>query len=102
MNELDEMKKAFDNLTNTALQMNEIIKKLTKDNEKLKDLCDKYEKEHQTTFNEWLDDRKKLKEFENWLDLAIEIYNNVDLKTLQLVKNKLQELKGGDNNGNNL
>lgn len=31
---------------------------------------------------------------EKWLDLAIEVFNNVDIKTLELVKRKLQELKG--------
>ena len=36
-------------------------------------------------------------EFENWLNVAIEIYNNVDLETLILVKNKLQELKSDKN-----
>lgn len=33
-------------------------------------------------------------ELENWLNLAIEVFNNVDVKTLELVKRKLQELKG--------
>lgn len=97
MKELDEMKKAFDNVTNSAMQMNEIIKKLTKDNEKLKELCDKYENEHQTVFKEWLEDKQKMLEFENWLNVAIEIYNNVDLETLILVKNKLQELRSDNN-----
>ena len=31
---------------------------------------------------------------EKWLDLAIEVFNNVDIETLELVKRKLQELKG--------
>lgn len=31
---------------------------------------------------------------EKWLDLAIEVFNNVDIKTLELVKRKLRELKG--------
>ena len=35
---------------------------------------------------------------DKFIDLALEIYNNVDLKTLELVKNKLQELKGSESN----
>ena len=34
---------------------------------------------------------------DKWLDLAIEVFNNVDIKTLELVKRKLQELKGDKN-----
>lgn len=37
-----------------------------------------------------------INEFDNWLDLALEVFNNVDVKTLELVKRKLQELKGSD------
>lgn len=39
-----------------------------------------------------------INEFDNWLDLALEVFNNVDVKTLELVKRKLQELKGSDSN----
>lgn len=37
------------------------IKKAEEDNKQLKELCDKYEEEHNTTFQEWL---KELKEGE--------------------------------------
>lgn len=37
-----------------------------------------------------------INEFDNWLDLALEVFNNVDVKTLELIKRKLQELKGSD------
>ncbi len=36
-------------------------------------------------------------DLEKWLDLAIEVFNNVDIETLELVKRKLQELKGDNN-----
>ena len=35
-----------------------------------------------------------INKFDKWLDLAIEIFDNVDVETLELVKRKLQELKG--------
>ena len=37
-----------------------------------------------------------INELEKFIDLALEIYNNVDIKTLMLVKDKIKELRGSD------
>lgn len=42
---------------------------LQKENKKLKELCDKYEEEHKTTFIEWQKDINILKEIKQWLEV---------------------------------
>jgi hypothetical protein len=39
-----------------------------------------------------------INEFDKWLDLALEVFDNIDVKTLMQVKRKLQELKGDSSN----
>ena len=64
--------------------------KLKKENKKLKELCDKYEEEHKTTFEEWKKDINIIDELEKWLNDRSEFTN------IGEVYNKLNELKGDD------
>ena len=56
----DKMKELEDNLYSANQVVNELLD-VKEENERLKELCDKYEEEHNTTFQEWL---KELKEGE--------------------------------------
>lgn len=40
-----------------------------------------------------------LDELEKFIDLALEIYNNVDIQTLNMIKNKIKDLKEEKNLG---
>ena len=37
-----------------------------------------------------------INELESFINMALEIYDNVDLPTLRMVKDKIKELKGSD------
>ena len=72
--------------------VNEYIEKLEKENKQLKDLCNKYEEEHKTTFETWLKEINILTELEEWLNT----YKSVgyeDIGTFQVILDKIQELK---------
>ncbi len=68
--------------------------------EKLKDLCDKYEEEHKTTFEEWKKAINIINELEGYLDLKrksyIEGFKWSGLEIIDQTKDFLQELKGSD------
>lgn len=64
------------------------IERLEEDNKQLKDLCDKYEEEHKTTFEEWKKDIKANKK-------AIE-YIEIGLANEEEAEELLNILKGSD------
>lgn len=69
------------------------INELQEENKKLKELCDKYEEEHKTTFEEWKKDINIIDELEKYL---IEMSDRSwdDNGAYDDVLNKLNELKG--------
>ena len=73
------------------------IERLEEDNKQLKDLCDKYEEEHSTTFEEWKKDIKIIDELEKWLIDNIEYgdddYYDMKAMGVESALNKLKELK---------
>ena len=66
------------------------------ENKKLKDLCDKYEEEHNTTFIEWQKDINIIDELEKYLKKQMEYYKlDTDYYVeYKLTLDKLNELKG--------
>lgn len=64
--------------------------------ERLKDLCNKYEEEHKTTFEEWKKAINIINELEKWLDKKEKLTFNSWNKGIHEVQRKLQELKGRD------
>lgn len=69
---------------------------LQKENKKLKELCDKYEEEHKTTFEEWKKDINIIDELEKYLKKQMEYYKlDTDYYVeYKLILNKLNELRG--------
>ena len=69
---------------------------LQKENKKLKDLCDKYEEEHNTTFIEWQKDINIIDELEKYLKKQMEYYKlDTDYYVeYKLTLDKLNELRG--------
>lgn len=53
----DKMKELEDNLYSATQVVNELLD-VKEENERLKELCDKYEEEHNTTFQKWLKELK--------------------------------------------
>ena len=53
----DKMKELEDNLYSANQAVNELLD-VKEENERLKELCDKYEEEHNTTFQKWLKELK--------------------------------------------
>ena len=72
------------------------IERLEEDNKQLKDLCDKYEEEHNTTFIEWQKDINIIDELEKYLKKQMEYYKlDTDYYVeYKLTLDKLNELKG--------
>ena len=68
----------------------ELLKKLEQENKQLKDLCNKYEEEHKTTFEIWVKGQKVLTELEEWLEMMEE---KETIGTYSMVQDKIQELK---------
>ena len=70
---------------------------LQKENKKLKELCNKYEEEHKTTFEEWKKDINIIDELEKWLIDNIEYgdddYYDMKAMGVESALNKLKELK---------
>lgn len=63
-----------------AGKQNELLLKyitnLQQENKQLKELCDKYEEEHKTTFETWLKGQKVLNELQEWLKEEQERYRD--------------------------
>ena len=57
------------------------IKLLKEENKKLKELCDKYEEEHNNEFQCWKRDRKELLDKRNRINKAIEYINVIKNNT---------------------
>ena len=85
------------------LMKKEIIddnKRLREENKKLKALCDKYEEEHKTVFEEWKKTIGIIDKFDKWLlGEQMMFYKGTDGETLIRYReavNKWLELKGVD------
>ncbi len=76
---------------------NRKLKEKDKEIEQLKDLCNKYEEEHKTTFEEWKKDINIIDELEKWLIDNIEYgdddYYDMKAMGVESALNKLKELK---------
>ena len=66
---------------------------LQKDNKQLKDLCDKYEEEHSTTFEEWKKDIKANKKAIEYIEQIIDFVAE-DKREIERDKYILKLLKG--------
>lgn len=75
-----------------------VIKNQFEENEKLKELCNKYEEEHNTTFEEWKKDINIINELEKMLEQTIE--NSAVQPHIEMAEYTLKELKElkGENN----
>ena len=75
---------------------NRKLKEKDKEIEQLKELCDKYEEEHNTTFIEWQKDINIIDELEKYLKKQMEYYKlDTDYYVeYKLTLDKLNELKG--------
>ena len=79
------------------------ITNLQEENERLKELCDKYEEEHKTTFKIWKKDLKnfeheKNRELKARIEKAIEYIGNGNLGIPRKTRDKfIKILKGKDN-----
>ena len=67
--------------------------------ERLKDLCNKYEEEHKTTFEEWKKSINIIKEVREYIEKASDNeYSYGDYEIHYEVKKELLEILGGENN----
>ena len=69
------------------------VKLLQKENKKLKELCDKYEEEHKTTFEEWKKDIKANKKAIEYIEQIIDFVAE-DKREIERDKYILKLLKG--------
>lgn len=65
--------------------------KLEQENKQLKELTDKYEEEHKTTFETWLKEINILTELEKWLKYQFE--HTLQQNNYHSVLDEIQELK---------
>ena len=61
------------------------------------DAITEYEKQLQKKDNEIERLNNIINELESFIKMALEIYDNVDLPTLRMIKDKIKELKENDN-----
>lgn len=89
------LEELHDFLIEQNMKYQDKIADLEQENKQLKELTDKYEEEHKTTFETWLKEINILNELEEWLNLEITIHNEDDtIDTLySCVLDKIQELK---------
>ena len=76
---VDEMMKVSETNPDVMLYMQSLMEnyeKLEKENQQLKELCNKYEEEHKKEFNIWLQGQKVLKDLEEWLKEEQERYRD--------------------------
>lgn len=78
-------------------------KELKQEKERLKELCDKYEEEHKTTFEEWKKTINIISELEKRLEVAIEdnkkeysLKSQMAVFVLRDTLELIEELKGSD------
>ena len=95
---------------NSIKEMNKRLDEREQEIERLKELCDKYEEEHKTTFEEWKKTINIIKRLEEFIEKETEIYTleltekNTNALSYSLpikavykeIYNVLQELKGSD------
>ena len=83
-------------ITHREIQiLSDYITNLQEENEQLKELCDKYEEEHKTTFEEWKKDINIIDELEKYLKKQMEYYKlDTDYYVeYKLTLDKLNELR---------
>ena len=67
------------------------------ENERLKELCDKYEEEHKTTFKEWQDTIKRIDKATEYIKSGKTFDNENTRKAVEYLQNNLLDiLKGSD------
>ena len=71
------------------------FEELLEENKQLKELCNKYEEEHKTTFETWINQKKILIELELWLSQEqLDRADNIGIYALyEKVIRKVSELK---------
>lgn len=76
-------------------QLEKRVGELLDENERLKDLCDKYEEEHRTTFEEWKKTINIINDLEEWLydNTDYEEYDRVEKDTFNYVIKKIEQLR---------
>ena len=81
----------FDKITQVLCNT---IKDLQKDSEELKELCNKYEEEHNTTFKEWQKDIQANKEAIEYIRIQQTIFKDYDIVIENQLKNISNILEG--------
>lgn len=76
------------------------FKAVERDNRQLKELCDRYEEEHNKEFKIWLQEQKVLAELEEWLKNKIDNFGDGvrdtilhEQMTISIIYDYIQELK---------
>ena len=94
-NALDEILKLKDKYDKDIEYLGKIADDYRDKNKELKSLCDKYEEEHNTIFQEWQKDINIINELEKYLkEQNDEHYSWHYREWIKQVLNKLNELKG--------
>ena len=73
-------------LINILISSRETIQKRNKEIVRLKELCDKYEEEHKTTFEEWKKTINIKKEVREYIEKASYLQGNKILEEKELLK----------------
>lgn len=99
----DNSFECFDTLPKNVL---DYITNLQEENERLKELCDKYEEEHNTEFKIWKDERHQLLDYKsrnentiNLIDRTIEIIKQQPTKDDSWILSRLYGFKFALNGG---
>jgi hypothetical protein len=110
-NEIERLNKRNKEIYEGFMATTKELTEYAEENERLKDLCDKYEEEHRTTFEEWKKTINIINELEEILEYEKNDYGgNIDIETHNIdseflrgnsweadyILNKLQKLKGSD------
>lgn len=93
-NDYGDLLRKYNNLKTALDESQEVVISYKEENEQLKDLCDKYEEEHKTTFEEWKKDINIIDELEKYLEYRLSCsINGIRDDEIKKVMNKLNELK---------
>ena len=93
-NDYGDLLRKYNNLKTALDESQEVVISYKEENEQLKDLCDKYEEEHKTTFEEWKKDINIIDELEKYLEYRLSCsINGIRDDEKKKVMNKLNELK---------
>ena len=105
LQEIERLNKRNKEIYEEFMATTKELTEYAEENERLRDLCEKYEEEHRTTFEEWkktvniINELKKFLEEERKKDRQRSDYNYGVSNAFDYIWYKLQELKGSDSNG---